>query len=190
MGNLKKCSGCHRDLPRSMYPRQKELCFNCTFNGPGAKEDVMPSARPVLPLNNEIKEKEEVYVKHEAEVIDAIETLPGGLSTKEISQIVGISRDATYKICTDLVKMGKLTCTKEQRGAGKAQNIYHIPEIIAKIEGQEKQVVTQLVEAQNKLTPVYAPDLSWQELKNRLIKDGDCGTALRIMVMMEEEAHL
>ncbi len=40
--NLKTCPGCERELPLSMFPRQKTHCFHCVFNGPGEdKEDVM-----------------------------------------------------------------------------------------------------------------------------------------------------
>lgn len=191
--NLKTCQGCHRELPLSMFPRRKDTCFHCTFNGPGVKEDVLNLEERNTPEINE----ELIYVKHEQELITILKDHPEGLSTKELSQYLGITRDATYKVCNDLEKMNKVIVRKEQRGAGKAQNIYTLPPLSSimpeRLEAPELQDTLNELQQTSTNTSIEDKEFllvkKWTELKNRLIMDGDCGTALKIMVEMEEEAH-
>ncbi|HNS26199.1 MAG TPA: hypothetical protein PKK85_09045, partial [Methanobacteriaceae archaeon] len=97
------------------------------------------------------------------------------------------TKDNIYQVCQKLVKAGKLEITKEQRGAGKAQNIYTIPSVQGYMRDMEDEETTPTPIP--KVARSYQFNQQWDELKNRLIKDGDCGTALKIMVTMEEEAR-
>jgi hypothetical protein len=87
---------------------------------------------------------------------------------------------------------------KEQRGAGKAQNIYTLPPLSSimpeRLEAPELQdTLNELQQTSTNPNNIQDKEFllvkKWTELKNRLIMDGDCGTALKIMVEMEEEAH-
>ena len=142
--------------------------------------------------------EELTYVKHETEILTAVKNSPEGLTIKEISQSVGITGDATYSTCTSLLDENKLTMRKEKRGAGKSQNIYTIPELAPNQEGGDEQLMVVPtsstpwpfnVKSTNENYVMHPVIDRWGELKNRLILNGDCGEALKIMVAMEEEAR-
>jgi len=160
--NLKHCQGCKRDLPRHLFPRGKELCFNCTFNGPGVKEDVLGRVKPVLALETEVKRDEElVYVRHEQELLALLKE-HDRLSTKELSARLGITRDATYRLCLVLVKSGRINVTKEARGPGKVQNIYSLPpKEEVPVEDEPENVQSTSKELQETLPEVKESNITW-----------------------------
>lgn len=148
-------------------------------------------------------------MKHETKIINALKPYPDGKSTSELSKQLGTPRETIYNTCEEMRVNGKLNRYKERRGKGPKQNIYkirkkgEIPNHILSNSSVDDvdEKITETKPYNGKPSPGYDVKAEtvvnhlkytqlWSELKNKLIKDGDCGTALKIMVDMEEEARL
>lgn len=201
MSNLKHCQGCGRDLPRHLFPRGKDLCFNCTFNGPGVKEDVITT--PVLEVETTIKnDMELVYLKHEEKIIKTVKEEATGMTRKDISRSTGLTVDTLYPLLRKLTDQGEVVMTKEVVD-DRLMNVYYPPSKELKVEVEETveedstERYNNGVDRYNETVETHNKGQDWCELKNRLITTANKSAAgiqeglvqaLQIMVDMEEEA--
>lgn len=199
--NLKHCPGCGRDLPRHLFPRGKELCFNCTLNGPGVKEDVITT--PVLEVETTIKnDMELVYLKHEEKIIKTVKEEATGMTRKDISRSTGLTVDTLYPLLRKLTDQGEVVMTKEVVD-DRLMNVYYPPSKELKVEVEETveedstERYNNGVDRYNETVETHNKGQDWCELKNRLITTANKSAAgiqeglvqaLQIMVDMEEEA--
>ena len=67
-------------------------------------------------------------VKHNKKILAYLKEYPKGRSAKEVSKRLEVTRDHAYKLLQDLSREGAVESFKEQRGPGRAQNIYRLPQ--------------------------------------------------------------
>jgi len=143
---------------------------------------------------NEEDVVEMVYVKHEEEILKILQKYPNGLTRKDIGKKLDLSPATLWPHLKRLEEKGQ--CVIKQTIVNSHVTNMYYPQSEETIKMEDPAPDDVIREFENKPgIPVTAPLLKhpladWNELKNRLIKDGDCGTALKIMVEMEEEANL
>ncbi len=143
-------------------------------------------------------------MKDPEKILNTIIERKTGITWREISKKTGMTKNKLYPHLKELLDKGQCQMQKENVD-NRLMNVYYPngglfdPEISSRssVRDVDEKLVKQKPYNEKTNSPGYdevetVPNHHfnsewWGELKNRLIKNGNCGEALKIMVAFEEE---